>query len=276
MRVLDPIGAVHWLRERVAVTIRDTMTNDEAPARDPWAPDDDDPGLFGPDSVTWRIHQDSSMLVGGLRALFLQTMHPLAMAGVADHSNYREDAMGRLGANECVRRPHDVRQPEAGRTSHRRGPPRSPARRRCGTRRSALCGQRSASLDVGASHLGRLVPPLVSPLWRARAVAHGRRPLRRRDGRDVRAVARRAWRSFRRRATRLLHGHPSRAPRHDRGATHHDGGLLLLLCRFQHVRPTRSSHRRPPVCSLASFVATSASRCSRRSSRSWCARPRSR
>ena len=36
------------------------------------------------------------MLVGGLRALFLQTMHPLAMAGVADHSNFREDAMGRL------------------------------------------------------------------------------------------------------------------------------------------------------------------------------------
>jgi uncharacterized protein (DUF2236 family) len=36
------------------------------------------------------------MLVGGLRALFLQTMHPLAMAGVAQHSNFREDAMGRL------------------------------------------------------------------------------------------------------------------------------------------------------------------------------------
>ena len=96
MKVLDPFGAVHWFRERVAVTIRDTMTSDDTPARDARVPIDDDPGLFGPDSVTWRIHQDSSMLVGGLRALFLQTMHPLAMAGVADHSNFREDAMGRL------------------------------------------------------------------------------------------------------------------------------------------------------------------------------------
>jgi uncharacterized protein (DUF2236 family) len=88
---------VHWVRERVALTIRDTMTGDEAPStRDPRIATADEPGLFAPDSVTWRIHQDGSMLVGGLRALFLQTMHPLAMAGVADHSNYREDAMGRL------------------------------------------------------------------------------------------------------------------------------------------------------------------------------------
>jgi uncharacterized protein (DUF2236 family) len=96
MRVPDPFGAVRWFREQVAVTIRDTMTNDDTPTRDSRVPIDEDPGLFGPDSVTWRIHQDSSMLVGGLRALFLQTMHPLAMAGVADHSNFREDAMGRL------------------------------------------------------------------------------------------------------------------------------------------------------------------------------------
>jgi uncharacterized protein (DUF2236 family) len=94
--MLDPFGAVRWFRERVALIIHDTMTNDETPTRDPWVPAEDDPGLFGPDSVTWRIHQDSSMLVGGLRALLLQTMHPLAMAGVADHSNFREDAMGRL------------------------------------------------------------------------------------------------------------------------------------------------------------------------------------
>lgn len=97
MRVLDPFGAVHWLRERVALTIRDTMIGDDAPStRDPRMATVDEPGLFDPDGVTWRIHQDSSMLVGGLRALFLQTMHPLAMAGVDQHSSYREDAMGRL------------------------------------------------------------------------------------------------------------------------------------------------------------------------------------
>jgi uncharacterized protein (DUF2236 family) len=57
---------------------------------------DAEPGWFGPDSMTWRIHADRSMLVGGLRALFLQTLHPLAMAGVAEHSAYRDDPLGRL------------------------------------------------------------------------------------------------------------------------------------------------------------------------------------
>ena len=40
-----------------------------------------DAGLFGPDSVTWRVHANLSMLVGGIRALIVQTLHPLAMVG---------------------------------------------------------------------------------------------------------------------------------------------------------------------------------------------------
>lgn len=56
----------------------------------------DNPGLYGPDSVVWRVHGESSMLIGGLRALLLQTLHPLAMAGVADHSDYKSDPWGRL------------------------------------------------------------------------------------------------------------------------------------------------------------------------------------
>ncbi|MCW2290957.1 uncharacterized protein (DUF2236 family) [Pseudomonas sp. BIGb0408] len=56
-----------------------------------------DPGLFGPDSVCWRIHGDfTSMLIGGVSALLLQALHPLALAGVWDHSNFREDLLGRL------------------------------------------------------------------------------------------------------------------------------------------------------------------------------------
>ena len=55
-----------------------------------------DPGLFGPDSVTWRVHADPSLIVGGLSALMLQSLHPLAMAGVADHSDYRERPLARL------------------------------------------------------------------------------------------------------------------------------------------------------------------------------------
>ncbi len=56
----------------------------------------DDPGLFGPDSVAWQVHGELATLIGGLRALLLQTLHPLAMAGVAQHSAFREDPFGRL------------------------------------------------------------------------------------------------------------------------------------------------------------------------------------
>lgn len=56
----------------------------------------DDLGLFGPDSVTWRIHGTLLLAVGGLRALFLQALHPCAMAGVAQNSDFRDDPWGRL------------------------------------------------------------------------------------------------------------------------------------------------------------------------------------
>lgn len=56
-----------------------------------------DPGLYGPDSVIWRVHGDfTSMLCGGISALLLQMLHPLPLAGVWDHSTFREDMMGRL------------------------------------------------------------------------------------------------------------------------------------------------------------------------------------
>ena len=55
-----------------------------------------DPGLFGPGSVTWRIHSHPCMLVGGLRGLLIQALEPLAMAGVDQHSEYRSDPWSRL------------------------------------------------------------------------------------------------------------------------------------------------------------------------------------
>jgi len=55
-----------------------------------------DPGLFGPASVTWRVHADPAMVVGGLSALMLQALHPLALAGVFDHSNFKAHPLRRL------------------------------------------------------------------------------------------------------------------------------------------------------------------------------------
>ena len=52
--------------------------------------------MFDPDSVTWRVHADPAMFIGGMRALLVQALHPLAMAGVEQHSDYRADPWGRL------------------------------------------------------------------------------------------------------------------------------------------------------------------------------------
>jgi len=89
-------GAVAVGRRRLATSVRQLVAGDAPMIRDLSKPVTGDPGLFGPDSVTWRIHADACMFVAGVRALLLQTMHPLAMAGVADHSGYREDPLGRL------------------------------------------------------------------------------------------------------------------------------------------------------------------------------------
>lgn len=56
-----------------------------------------DPGLFGPDSATWAVHGDfTSMMVGGICSLLVQMLHPSALAGVWDHSDFRGDMLGRL------------------------------------------------------------------------------------------------------------------------------------------------------------------------------------
>jgi uncharacterized protein (DUF2236 family) len=57
-----------------------------------------DDGFFGPGSVTWRLTTDLSSPIGGLRALMVQALHPLAMAGVDQHSDWRSDPVGRLAA----------------------------------------------------------------------------------------------------------------------------------------------------------------------------------
>jgi uncharacterized protein (DUF2236 family) len=65
----------------------------------PVTPEDD--GFFGPASVAWRVSADLSAPVAGLRALLMQALHPLAMAGVDQHSDWRTDPVGRLAATSA-------------------------------------------------------------------------------------------------------------------------------------------------------------------------------
>jgi uncharacterized protein (DUF2236 family) len=58
----------------------------------------EDAGLFGPQSLVWRVNRDRSFPLAGMRSLMVQALHPLAMAGVADHSDWQRDPFGRLGA----------------------------------------------------------------------------------------------------------------------------------------------------------------------------------
>jgi uncharacterized protein (DUF2236 family) len=60
-----------------------------------------DDGFFGPASVAWQVSADLARPVAGLRALLIQALHPLAMAGVDQHSGWRRDPVGRLAATSA-------------------------------------------------------------------------------------------------------------------------------------------------------------------------------
>jgi uncharacterized protein (DUF2236 family) len=84
--------------ERVRMQLRDALRRSLGATEEP-SPPCRDPELayFPPGSLTRELHGDvPPMLIGGLAALLFQMLHPLAMAGVADHSNYRVDPVGRL------------------------------------------------------------------------------------------------------------------------------------------------------------------------------------
>jgi uncharacterized protein (DUF2236 family) len=87
-------------RSRVAVKLENGIRRSlgESPgAISDYAGPRGDPGLVGPNSMAWKVHADlPGMLIGGFAALMFQTLHPLAMAGVAAHSRFREDPLGRL------------------------------------------------------------------------------------------------------------------------------------------------------------------------------------
>ncbi|MEN9644945.1 MAG: hypothetical protein RL238_1614 [Actinomycetota bacterium] len=88
--------ALEPVRRWVGGQIRSRVVGDEPDEKAAAIFEAPGPRWFADDRVIRRVHADASMFVGGLRALLLQSMHPLAMAGVAQHSDYRSDPWGRL------------------------------------------------------------------------------------------------------------------------------------------------------------------------------------
>ncbi len=87
--------ALDLFRDQIATRVRTIIAGEtEPPTPAPW--DCDDPGLISPDSPVRQVHRDPAMFVGGVRAILFQSVHPVAMRGVAEHSNYRSDPLGRL------------------------------------------------------------------------------------------------------------------------------------------------------------------------------------
>ncbi len=90
--VLDP------LRDRVAAGFRKVVSGDPSGAPE-WArslADGIDEGYFGPQSAPWFVHGSLPTIIGGIRALLMQALHPGALAGVQQHSRYQQDGLGRL------------------------------------------------------------------------------------------------------------------------------------------------------------------------------------
>lgn len=91
---MPPPDLAAGLRKRLIGVVRATF-NDAHKGEAPVARSDD--ALFARDSVTWRVHGDvTTMMVGGVAALLLQMLHPAVLAGVWDHSAFRQDMLGRL------------------------------------------------------------------------------------------------------------------------------------------------------------------------------------
>lgn len=93
MTVLPDLDAV---RKNLGRSLFGLVAGPDGPANRSRIHDTPGPRWFDEDRPIRRVHGDASMFVGGLRALLLQSLHPLAMAGVAEHSDYRGDPWGRL------------------------------------------------------------------------------------------------------------------------------------------------------------------------------------
>lgn len=93
---MTPTAPLAQLRTRVGEAVFSAVAGRQGPDDRARIVDTPGPRWFDDPSPITIVHADSSMFVGGLRALLLQSLHPLAMAGVAEHSDYRHDPWGRL------------------------------------------------------------------------------------------------------------------------------------------------------------------------------------
>ena len=87
---------VESVRRAIADTLRDRVVGDNAEEKREAIMAASGPRWFSPDRPIHTVHTDASMFIGGMRALLLQSLHPLAMTGVAQHSDYKADPWGRL------------------------------------------------------------------------------------------------------------------------------------------------------------------------------------
>ena len=93
--MFKPLFLVNSIRRRLTAGVTDPFTHADYPLAGTLQYRGD-PGLCGPDSVTWRVVGDVAAFIGGIRALLVQAVHPEVAAGVSDHSSYRDDPLGRL------------------------------------------------------------------------------------------------------------------------------------------------------------------------------------
>lgn len=89
------VDAIGELKDRILRSTNDLFSHAPDPLSET-ATHPGDPGLLGPDSVSWPVIGDVAAFVAGIRALLVQAAHPEVVAGVMDHSSFRDDTLGRL------------------------------------------------------------------------------------------------------------------------------------------------------------------------------------
>ena len=128
-----------------------------------------DPGVCGPGAASWSLIGDVTAFVGGIRALLIQSAHPEVVAGVADHSRYREDPLGRLSRTSAYvtattfgAMPEVVQAVDVVRTAHREVVGRS---------------HRGRPYSAGAPGLSAWVHNVLTDSFLAAYQAYGPRPV---------------------------------------------------------------------------------------------------